>query len=186
MEKEPRPSDDAYFEKRLDLLSQGDIFDGVPLAYPSPAREVTGETGSGRRFLSGPLEVGPAMLVTPTCSMRSQSSPQNYAHPVRTLVPLLPLDDRLRARIGIDDAKLGLARKYDGLINYMYVPASDAHGLPECLALLYMPVTLHHEMLAGLRSTQLALEGARQLHRKLVWFASGYLVPRATFTPPLD
>jgi hypothetical protein len=49
-----------------------------------------------------------------------------------------------------------------------------------------MPVTLHHEFLEGQRVTQLAVEGARQLQSKLVWFASSLKLDRATFEPPLD
>src|SRR2546430_347063 len=119
VERESRPTEDSYYEGRIPLLSQGDIFRDVPLAYPSPAREIVEEEQDlvGRRFLSGPFEVGTAMLVTPTCSMRSQASPTEYAHPVRSLVPVMPLDEGLRGELGLDDSKLGLLRKYDGLIN---------------------------------------------------------------------
>jgi hypothetical protein len=120
-----------------------------------------------RRFLSGPFEVGLAMLVTPTCSMRAQGTPDRYAHPVRTLVSLRPFEELVEAGL-LDDSKAGLARKRDGLINYMYLPASKELGLPETLALLYMPVTLHHEFLDGQRVTQLTVDGARQLQSKLV------------------
>ncbi len=184
MPDEVRPDDDEYYETRLELLSQGDIFRDVPLAYPSPAREIVEEeSAAGRRFLSGPFETGLAMLTTPTCSMRSQTDPSAYANPVRTLVPVMPLDDGLKRSLGLDAAKLGLLRKYDRLINYMYLPAAPAYGLPESLVFLYMPVTLHHDLIDG---QQLALQGARQLHRKLVWFASGLLLPRETFEPPMD
>lgn len=90
--QERRPTS-RYFEQRTELFSQGDIFVDVPLAYPMPAGEVmldvSDETAETRRvFLSGPLDFGPAMLITPTCSMRSQTSGRAYVHPVRTLVPL--------------------------------------------------------------------------------------------------
>jgi len=185
---EHRPDDADYYENRLQLFSQGDIFHDVPLAYPLPADEIVedeDESYGNRRFLSGPFEVGLAMLVTPTCSMRAQGAPDRYAHPVRTLVPLRPFEDLVEAGL-LDDSKSGLARKRDSLINYMYLPESEELGLSESLALLYMPVTLHHEFLEGQRVTQLAVEGARQLHRKLVWFSSSLLLDRATFEPPLD
>jgi hypothetical protein len=86
----------------------------------------------------------------------------------------------------LDASKLGLARKYDSLINYMYLPADVANGQPESMAFLYMPVTMHHDMIDGQRTTQLTVEGARQLHRKLVWFQTSWLEPRATFEPALD
>ncbi len=64
-----RPSDADYYEReRVELFSQGDLFRDVPLAYPLPADVlVVDETegGGSRRFLSGPLEFGPAMLITP-------------------------------------------------------------------------------------------------------------------------
>ena len=186
MASERRPDDGDYYESRLELYSQGDIFRDIPLAYPLPADEIVEEEGHGsRRFLSGPFEVGLAMLVTPTCSMRAQGAPDRYAHPVRSLVPLRPFEELVRAGL-LDDSKAGLARKRDGLINYMYLPASEELGLPETLALLYMPVTLHHEFLEGQRVTQLTVEGARQLQSKLVWFASSLKLDRPTFEPPLD
>jgi hypothetical protein len=184
--KEIRPDDAAYYETRIELLSQGDIFADVPLAYPVPGDIVEAETSAGvRHFLAGPLHTAPAMLITPTCSMRAQRDPGHYAHPVRTLVPILPLQWLLQKGY-VDDAKVGLARKYDHLINYMYLPPHEKSGLPESLALLYMPVTMHHDLIDGQRSTQLAVEAARQLHRKLVWFETSWLEPRSTFEPALD
>src|SRR6266496_2355271 len=96
-----RPSDADYYERdRVELFSQGDLFRDVPLAYPLPADElvVDEESGGGRRFLSGPLEFGPAMLITPSCSLSAQRA-ADYSHPVRTLVPVLPLE-QLVARAG--------------------------------------------------------------------------------------
>lgn len=188
MSDEVRPAGGKYYETRLSLFSQGDIFRDVPLAYPMPAGElVEEEAAAGTRcFLSGPLDVGLGMLVTPTCSMRAQGAPDRYAHPVRTVVPVRRIDSDLQQALGLDASKLGLLRKYDRLINYMYLPPDPDLELPESLALLYMPVTLHHDFLDGQRVTQLAVEGARQLHRKLVWFATGLLESRAVFDPPMD
>lgn len=189
MSGERRPDDGLYYETRLELLSQGDLFRDVPLAYPSPADEIVSaedeETAGARRFLSGPFETGLAMLSTPTCSMRAQGAPDRYAHPVRTLVPVRPFEDLVDSGI-IDSSKAGLARKRDALINYMYLPENEELQLPESVAFLYMPVTLHHAFLEGQRITQLALEGARQLQSKLVWFNSGLKLERDVFEPPLD
>lgn len=193
MAREERPSDDEYYEReRVPLFSQGDVFRDVPLDYPVPPREIVAdedaEEAGARAFLSGPLEFGPALLITPTCSMRAQRA-EGYAHPVRTLVPVVPVEALVDSGV-LRPETLGLARKYDALVNYMYLPALevDDHGfrMPESFALLYMPVTLHHDLLEGNRLTQLAVEGAKQLHRKLVWFASGWLEPRDFFDPPLD
>jgi hypothetical protein len=186
MPREERPADDQYYEsERVKLFSQGDIFDSVPLAYPSLGVEVT-EVGGARVFLSGPLEPGFAMLVTPTCSMSAQKS-EGYAHLVRTLVPIKPIEQLLAARVLTND-QVGLAAKYDDLYNYMYLPAHAASGMPVSLALLYMPITVSHGLLEATakRVTQLAFEGAQQLQRKLVLYDSSAPIPRAKFNPPMD
>jgi hypothetical protein len=187
-----RPSDASYYERdRVALVSQGDLFRDVPLAYPSPATELVFDEAQsgGRRFLSGPLEFGPAMLITPSCSLGTQGA-AGYAHSVRTLVPVLPLAE-LMERGMIKESALNDLRRFDHLINYMYLPPLEADDLefsmPESLALLYMPVTLHHAFLEGQRVTQLAYRGAQQLQRKLVWFYSGWLEGDLdVFDPPMD
>lgn len=189
MPQERRP-DGAYYETRVSLLSQGDIFLDVPLAYPSPASEIAlppeglpEETA--RAFLSGPLDFGPAMLLTPTCSMRSQTSGRDYAHPVRTLAPLRPVEELLEIGV-LDAAKRGLAERRDSLINYMWIPKDRELGLDDCLALLYMPVTLHHDLIAGNRITQLTRGAISQLQRKLAWYTTSVLLDREDFDPPMD
>jgi hypothetical protein len=187
-----RPPDADYYEHdRVELFSQGDLFRDVPLAYPLPADElVVGEEGGGsRRFLSGPLEFGPAMLITPSCSLGAQGAKQ-YAHPVRTLVPVLPLAELVERGV-VKETALDDLRRFDHLINYMYLPPLEVDELeisiPESVALLYMPLTLHHAFLEGQRVSQLAYRGAQQLQRKLVWFYSGWLEDDLdVFDPPMD
>jgi hypothetical protein len=188
-----RPADADYYERdRVELVSQGDLFRDVPLAYPMPASElvVDEERGRGsRRFLSGPLEFGPAMLITPSCSLGSHVT-AGYGHPVRTLVPLLPLAQLVEQGVIKETAIADLGR-FDHLINYMYLPSLEVEELefamPESVALLYMPVTLHHAFLEGQRVSQLAYRGAQQLQRKLVWFYSGWLeADLDSFDPPMD
>lgn len=186
-----RPSDAEYYERdRVELFSQGDLFRDVPLAYPLPAEElVVDERSSGRRFLSGPLEFGPAMLITPSCSLGAQGA-AGYGHPVRTLVPVIPLAQVVERGI-VKETALADLRRFDHLINYMYLPPLDVDELefsmPESIALLYMPVTLHHAFLEGQRVSQLAYRGAQQLQRKLVWFYSGWLEDDLdAFDPPMD
>ena len=186
-----RPSDADYYERdRVELFSQGDLFRDAPLAYPLPADElVVDEREGGRRFLSGPLEFGPAMLITPSCSLVAQGSGR-YAHPVRTLVPVLPLGQLVERGV-VKEAALDELRRFDHLINFMYLPPLEVDELefsmPESLALLYMPVTLHHAFLEGQRVSQLAYRGAQQLQRKLVWFYSGWLEDDLdVFDPPMD
>jgi hypothetical protein len=186
MPREERPADNEYYEaERVKLLSQGDIFADVPLTYPGVGAEVAEVVGR-RYFLSGPLETGFAMLITPTCSMRAQEA-EGYAHPVRTLVPILSIDLLMSANVITKDSR-GLAEKYDDLYNYMFLPAHSHSKMPVSMALLYMPVTISHALLeaTATRVTQLALEGARQLQRKLVLYASSAPIERARFKPPMD
>jgi hypothetical protein len=63
-------------------------------------------------------------------------------------------------------------------------PATPDDELPESVALLYYPVTVHHDFIEGNRITQLAYEGARQLQRKLGVFYAGFEVDRAELDPP--
>ena len=186
-----RPSDADYYERdRVELFSQGDLFRDMPLAYPLPAQELLiDEREGGRRFLSGPLEFGPAMLATPSCSLGAQGA-EGYAHSVRTLVPVLPLVELVDRGV-VKKTAIGDLRRFDHLINYMYLPPLEFDDLefaiPESVALLYMPVTLHHAFLDGQRVSQLAYRGAQQLQRRLVWFYSGWLEDDLdVFEPPMD
>lgn len=188
-----RPADAEYYERdRVELFSQGDVFCDVPLAYPLPADELVideAEGGGSRRFLSGPLDFGPAMLMTPSCSLAAQGT-AGYGHRVRTLVPVIPITNLVERGV-VKETALDDLRRFDHLINYMYLPPLDVDELefsmPESLALLYMPVTLHHAFLEGQRVSQLAYRGAQQLQRKLVWFYSGWLEDNLeVFDPPMD
>jgi hypothetical protein len=74
----------------------------------------------------------------------------------------------------IKETALDDLRRFDHLINYLYLPPLEVDELefsmPESVALLYMPVTLHHAFLEGQRVSQLGYRGAQHLQRKLVWF----------------
>src|ERR671935_2036852 len=110
--RQERPADADYYERdRVELFSQGDLFRDVPLAYPLPAGEllVDEDSEGGRRFLSGPREFGPAMLITPSCSLGAQGG-GGYAHPVRTLVPLLPLAELVKRGVVKETALDALRR----------------------------------------------------------------------------
>lgn len=118
--------------------------------------------------------------------MRAQQTAiGTYAHPVRVLAVVRTVQELVDQGIFTPD-RLGLLRKYDGLMNYVYLPESAELELPESVALLYMTVILHHDTIAGQRVTQLTYEGAQQLQRKLVLFASGLPVDRNEFKPPMD
>jgi len=182
-----RPPDSEYYEReRVELFSQRDLFRDMPRAYPLPADElvVDEDSGGSRHFLSGPLEFGPAMLMTPSCSMGAQGT-VGYGHPVRTPVPVLPLAELVERGV-VKETALNDLRRFDHLINYMYLAQLELEKLefamPESVALL-----LHHAFLEGQRVSQLAYRGAQQLQRKLVWFYSGWLEDDLdVFDPPMD
>jgi hypothetical protein len=109
---------------------------------------------------------------------------------VRTLVPVLPLTELVERGV-VKETALDDLRQFDHLINYMYLPPLEVgeseFSMPEGVALLYTPVTLHHAFLEGQRVSQLAYRGAQQLQRKLVWFYSGWLENDLdVFDPPMD
>jgi hypothetical protein len=110
---------------RIELFSRGDLFRDVPLSSPLPADElvVDEEGGGSRRFLSGPLEFGPVMPITPSCSLGAQGG-GGYAHPVRTLAPVLPLAELVERSV-VKETVLDDLRRFDHLINYMYLPPLD-------------------------------------------------------------
>lgn len=192
MAREARPADDSYYEPlfRSDLLGQGDLFADVPCGYPSSAQDLADVPGARRLFHSGPLPAGFALLITPSCSMGGESGMDGsitYDHPVRSLVPVLPIA-QLEALEVLNDQRIDAARRHDDLINYIYLPAHGPSGMPESLGLLYLPISLDHDLLiaTGIRVAQLAQEGARQLARKLAWFWSTAQIPREALNPPLD
>lgn len=168
---EPRPADGAYYEDRTAYIRQGDLFRDVPLGHPWPP-DAVGHSEGNRKYLAGPFEPGFGLLLSPTCSYIAQGVDAGYAHPVRTLAPVLPL-----ARLVEEGAvKLGALedlRTYDHLVSYLYVPESEAIGLPESLALLYAPITLHHDYLEGQRVAQLSETAAVHLKYKLTAFFAG-------------
>jgi hypothetical protein len=105
-------------------------------------------------------------------------------------VPVLPLAELVDRGV-VKESALDDLRRFDDLINYMYLLALEVDeiefSIPESVAPRYMPVTLHHAFLEGQRVSQLAYPGARQLQRKLVWFYSGWLEDGLdVFEPPMD
>lgn len=169
--REPRPADSAYYAERTEWVRQGDLFRDVPLGYPFPPDAVELAEGS-RRFLSGPFDSGFGMLLSPTCAMAAQGQEGGYAHAVRVLAPVLPLE----LLVELEAIKPGAVedlRAYDHLVNYFYVPRIDSVGLPESLALLYAAITVHHEYLIDRRIAQLSVPAAMHLKRQLAMHVSG-------------
>jgi hypothetical protein len=168
---ETRPPDDHYYEDRTPYVRQGDLFQDVPLGYPWPPDAVDHSAGT-RKYLSGPFEAGFGMLLSPTCSFIAQGEPGQYAHPIRVLAPVLPLDSLVAegaVRFGaVDDLRV-----HDHLVNYFYLPPIEACGLPESLALLYGAITLHHDYLIERRVAQLSRDAAVHLKYKLTAHFAG-------------
>lgn len=181
IDREERPPDTAYYEERTDYVRQGDLFRDVPLAYPFPPDAL--EHAEGRRkFLAGPFEPGFGLLLTPTCSMAAQGIPGSYAHPVRTLAPVLPLERLLQEEV-VKAGALDDLRRYDHLANFFYVPEFRDAELPESLALLYAPITIHHDYLEDdRRVAQLSVQAATHLKYKLTAYFSGELFSHDDFS----
>jgi hypothetical protein len=97
---------------------------------------------------------------------------RSYAHPARTLVPIRPVDE-LVAASAIPEHNLGNLRA-DRLVNYLYLPAVS--DMPESTALLYMPVTVHHDVIARDRFAQLTGAAFWHLRVKPMAFVGGFLL----------
>jgi hypothetical protein len=179
-DREQRPPDDNYYKQRTTWLRQGDLFTEIPLGYPFPPDAVDHSEGN-RRFLSGPFEPGFGMLLTPSCSMAAQGKPGEYAHPARILAPVIALAELVGAG-AIKPGALDDLRTYDHLANYFYLPPIPAAEMAESLALLYMPITLHHDYLEERRIAQLSVEAAVHLKRQLTYHFGGELFSHDDFT----
>lgn len=183
---EARPLDDDYYAERTPYFRQGDVFRDVPLGYPLPADAFSHSAGK-RKFLSGPFDSGFGLLLTPTCSMIAQGE-AGYAHSVRTLAPVLPLEHLLEQGAVKAGAVKDL-RRVDHLVNYLYLPAIETAGMPESLALLYAAITVHHDYLeadddggATRRVAQLSEAAAIHLKYKLTALYAGELFSHADFS----
>jgi hypothetical protein len=170
-----RPPDGNYYvEPWSDTFLQGDLFTDVPIAIPAPPDAVVVAEGQ-RRFVSGPFDAGNAMLISPSCAIAAQGAtapPGSYAHPARTLVPIRPVAELVEAG-AIPERNLGLLRS-DRLVNYLYLPAFKERA--EGAALLYMPITVHHDVIADNRVAQLTGEAFWHLRVKLMAFVGGLLL----------
>lgn len=170
-----RPADEDYYVAPWSAtFLQGDLFRDVPIAIAAPPDAVVMAEGE-RRFVSGPFDAGPAMLISPSCAIAAQGSsagPGSYAHPARILIPIRPIDELLAAG-PITEKNLGHLRA-DRLRNYLYLPATE--DFAEGAALLYMPVTVHHDVIAQDRIAQLTGAAFWHLRVKLMAFFGGFLL----------
>lgn len=80
----------------------------------------------------------------------------------------------------VSEANLGLLRA-DRLVNYMYLP--EGPEWPESVALLYLPTTMHHDVIAADRAAQLSGAAFWQLRYKLMAFIGGFKVHPEEFGP---
>ncbi len=162
-------------------MLQGDIFLNVPLAMIAPPDAVVISEGD-RRFVTGPFDAGPAMLISPSCVIAAQgeaTEPGQYAHPARTLVPIRPLEQLVKAE-AIAERNLGHARS-DRLPNYLYLP--EGPDWPESMVLLYLPITVHHDVIAQDRAVQLSGSAFWHLRYKLMAYIGGFKVHPDEFGP---
>lgn len=175
-----RPTDESYYvDPWSETFLQGDVFKDVPLGFPMPPDALLMEDGV-RRFLSGPFDAGLAMLISPSCAIAAQGASVaagSYAHPARIMVPLRSVDE-LQAAGVITDANIGMLRA-DRLRNYLYLPANQ--HWPESAGLLYMPITLHHDVIALQRVAQLSGAAYWHLRAKLMAFYGGFLIDPEEF-----
>jgi hypothetical protein len=85
----------------------------------------------------------------------------------------------------VPERNLGHLRA-DRLVNYLYLPADAGLGLPESAALLYLPVTIHHDVIAEDRIAQLTGEAFWHFRAKLMAFCGGFLIHPSEFGDPPD
>jgi len=181
-----RPTEDAYYtEPWSATFLQGDLFKDVPLGFAMPPDAVVMAEGE-RRFITGPFDAGHAMLLSPSCAIAAQGQSAKeggYAHAARILAPVRPVEELVTAGIVHDD-NIGLLRA-DRLRNYFYLPASDLWA--ESVALLYMPITVHHDVISQDRVSQLTSAAYWHLRVKLMAFFGGFLLdPQELGDPPPD
>lgn len=170
-----RPNDDEYYVEPWSVgVLQGDLFKDVPLGFPAPP-DAIGMAEGERRFISGPFDAGPAMLISPSCAIAAQGKSAlagTYAHPARIMVPVRPVEDLLQAGAVTEQNVVQL--RADRLRNYFYLPAGT--GRPDSAALLYLPITVHHDVIAEDRTAQLTGVAFWHLRIKLMLFYGGFLL----------
>jgi hypothetical protein len=170
-----RPADDDYYvEPWSDTFFQGDIFKDVPLGFAAPPDAVVMAEGE-RRFITGPFDAGPALLISPSCAIAAQGPDMPsgaYAHAARIMVPIRRVSELLESGV-VTEQNLGLLRA-DRLVNYLYLPGSEDQE--EGVALLYLPITVHHDVISAQRTAQLTGSAFWHLRVKLMAFYGQFLL----------
>lgn len=178
-----RPEDDAYYVAPWSAgFLQGDLFNNVPLGIAAPPDAVVIAEGE-RRFITGPFEAGPAMLISPSCAIAAQGpavQPGLYAHPARIMLPIRSVGELVEAGV-VHEQTVGLLRA-DRLRNYFYLPPT--HDRQEGAALLYLPITVHHDVIANERVAQLSGAAYWHLRVKLMAFYGSFLLDTSELGDP--
>jgi hypothetical protein len=178
-----RPDDsDYYVPPWSEGLLQGDLFKDVPLGFACPPDAVVMAEGE-RRFITGPFDAGPAMLISPSCAIAAQgaqASPGMYAHPARIMAPVRPVSELLEQGV-VNEDNLAML-KADRLVNYLYLPADGDR--PEGAALLYLPITVHHDVIKEDRIAQLTGTAFWHLRVKMMAFYGSFLLDQTELGDP--
>lgn len=178
--KVKRPADgDYYVAPATEQLLQGDLFTNIPIGMVAPPDAVVLDDGA-QRFVTGPFGAGPAMMISPSCTIAAQGSEGGdgqYAHPARTVIPVRPLESLTDAGVITGD-NVGHFRA-DRLVNYLYLP--EGPNWPESAGLLYLPMSIHHDVIEGERVAQLTGEAFWQLRYKLMAYYGRFKVDPNAF-----
>lgn len=191
----PRPSDNSYYEERFPFLSQGDIFDLLPLLLVPPELSFL-ETEHALPVAAIPVLETRGIIVTPTCDFRRRGADDLAAHPdvdpytlrqQLVVARVLSFDEWERATPAAGRAdRVAQLRSYDNQRQYMYLPHLEgAYG--ESMVDFGSMWTLPLELLRrSTRLTQLAEAGAVQLQYKLTMYGTALIVERDRLRPPMD
>ncbi len=185
----PRPAD-SYYEARHDLLGQGDVIQmglwgvlGPELLSISPKPEGV-EIPEGTEPILFFLRASPfGLIVGNTCSFRHPSAaavagqPAEYSRPGTIyhsgqlhVAPVRLISDVPEISKNVLEEMVA----FDHLRRYMYLPPSERHGIPECVADLDRADLVSLDLVGRAdRLAQLTVVGRQQLARKLVYHATG-------------
>jgi len=199
----PRPKQ-PYYEVRHEYLTQGDILRDLPFAQLGPSIIVVDSPPEGEPIPEGTLPVLSYVAYSPfgivlsdTCDFRHPPAdaisiePKDYFHKRKSIyhsgyvrvAPIFPLDywrDLPEHGEALDEFKT-----LDNYRKLMYLPAHDG-DLPAAAIGFHMADSIHIDLLLTLeRVTQLTRVARQQLNFKIVWFDTGFGVPRDDFNPDL-
>lgn len=194
-ERFPRPPG-PYYETRFNYLSQGDLFAALP--FPIEGADFVRHDALPGLVLQ-PLGIQRAMVVSPTCDFRrpsaaaldADSTLEPYTLQAHvTIAPVLSLAAVAEKWGERRAASTHLARRYDALRRYMYLPAtpgepSESEWLVDLSQVHSISLRVVLAALDG-RLAQLTLPAAQQLQYKIVMAASAMVTDRNLYRPAMD